>query len=105
MQSIAARRSPASEGLDPRFLASLLRQTPYVGGLILDLLGFFASVVALHRLPLFFVQAAVASSIGVTVLLAVVVLKQHLQRREAVALCGLGAGLLLLAMAARPDPA
>ena len=104
LQSIAAHRSPAGEGFDPRFLASLLRQAPYVAGLTLDLVGFFATVVALRRLPLFFVQAAVASSVGVTVVLAVVVLKQPLQRREVVALAGLGAGLLLLALAARPDP-
>jgi drug/metabolite transporter (DMT)-like permease len=103
LQSIAAHRSPASEGLDPRFLASLLRQTPYVAGLTLDLVGFVASVVALQRLPLFFVQAAVASSVGVTVVLAVVVLKQPLPGREVVALAGLGVGLLLLALAARPD--
>ena len=61
LQSVAARRSAASTGLDPRLLVRLLRQAPYVAGVALDLLGFLASVAALHRLPLFFVAAAVAS--------------------------------------------
>ena len=44
LQSIAARRSPAGEGLDPRLLGSLLRQTPYVAGLTLEVLyGGFAA--------------------------------------------------------------
>lgn len=105
LQSVSARRSAAAAGLDPRLLVRLLGDLPYVAGLSLDLLGFLASVVALHRLPLFFVQAAVASSVGVTVLFAVAVLHTRIERAEGVTLAVMGAGLLLLAVAARPDTA
>jgi drug/metabolite transporter (DMT)-like permease len=105
LQSISARRSAAAEGLDPRLLVRLLGDLPYLAGLSLDLLGFLASVVALHRLPLFFVQAAITSSVGVTVLLSVVVLGTKMHRVEIVALVVMGVGLLLLAVAARPERA
>ena len=105
LQSISARRSPPGTGLDPRLLVRLLGDLPYVAGLSLDLLGFLASLVALHRLPLFFVQAAITSSVGVTVLVAVVFLGTRLRGVEAASLAVLGVGLLLLAVAARPETA
>jgi drug/metabolite transporter (DMT)-like permease len=105
LQSIAARRSAVPSGLDARLLLRLLGQAPYLAGLVLDLLGFLASIAALRKLPLFFVQAAIASSVGVTVALAVVFLGVRLQRRESMALAALGAGLLLLALAARSEQA
>jgi drug/metabolite transporter (DMT)-like permease len=86
-------------------LIRLLSQTPYLAGIGLDLLGFLASIAALRTLPLFFVEATIASSIGVTVLLAVVVLDVRLQRREILALAGLGIGLLLLAVSAKAETA
>ena len=105
LQSISARRSVVGAGLDPRLLVRLLSDLPYVAGLSLDVLGFLASVVALHRLPLFFVQAAVAGSVGVTALVAVAVLGARVQRAEAAALAVMGVGLVLLAVAARPETA
>lgn len=77
----------------------------YAVGLALDAAGFLASAAALHDLPLFLVEAAVASSVGVTALLAVIVLHDRLSRREVVVLCVLGAGLVLLALGARSGPA
>jgi drug/metabolite transporter (DMT)-like permease len=103
LQGVAARRTRGGDSLDPRLLLRLVRQAPYVAGLGLDLAGFALSVVALRTLPLFAVEAAVASSIGVTALLAAAVLHQVPTRREAAALCGVGAGLLLLAASAAPD--
>lgn len=105
LQSVSARRSVVGEGLDPRLLMRLLGDLPYVAGLALDLLGFLASVVALQRLPLFFVQAAIASSVGVTVLFGVVILDTQVHRAEARTLAVMGAGLMLLAVAARPETA
>jgi drug/metabolite transporter (DMT)-like permease len=105
LQAVAARRSTATAGVDPRVLLRLMRQVPYLGGIGLDLLGFLGSVAALHRLPLFFVQAAIASSVGVTVLLAMAFLGVRVRALETAALVGLGVGLLLLALAARPEAA
>lgn len=103
LQSVAARRTPAGDSLDPRLLLRLAKQWRYVAGLGLDLAGFALSVLALRTLPLFAVEAAVASSIGVTALLAAGVLHQRPGRRETAALAAIGAGLLLLAASAAPD--
>jgi drug/metabolite transporter (DMT)-like permease len=105
LQAVAARRVTRSEGLSPGLLVRLGTQLPYVAGLGLDLLGFVASLAALRRLPLFFVQSAIAGSVGVTALVAVVALGTRLQRRETAALAGLGLGLVLLGLAARPEAA
>jgi drug/metabolite transporter (DMT)-like permease len=105
LQSVAARRAPIGDYLDPRLLVRLARQLPYLIGITLDLLGFLASVIALRTLPLFFVQAVVSSSVGVTALLAVAVLHHHLVRSEMIALAALGVGLLLLAVSAQAESA
>jgi drug/metabolite transporter (DMT)-like permease len=78
---------------------------PYALGLILDVLGFVASVAALRTLPLFLVESAVASSVAVTAVLAVLVLDLRLRRAEITALAVIGVGLVLLAVSAEPGPA
>ena len=105
LQSVASRRVAGSAELDPRLLLRLAGQLPYVAGFLLDLLGFAASVLALHTLPLFVVQAAVAASVGVTALVAAWFLGVRLRRVVVGALVGVGAGLSLLALGARPAPA
>jgi hypothetical protein len=102
LQGIAARRADTSSGLDPRLLVRLTRSAPYVSGVALDLAAFVASLVALRTLPLFLVQAAVASSIGVTAVIAAAI-GVRLVRRDVVSLTVLGAGLLLLATSAQPE--
>ncbi|HVV37205.1 MAG TPA: hypothetical protein VHC63_11425 [Acidimicrobiales bacterium] len=105
VQSIAANRSAASGRIDVRVIARLVAQWRYLVGLGLDLTGFVAAVVALRTLPLFVVQAAVASSVGVTAVAARRLLKTRLSHAEARALLALGGGLLLLAATARPEHA
>jgi len=105
LQAVAARRAPIGGNLDPRLLVRLARQLPYLLGITLDLLGFLASVMALRTLPLFFVQAVVSSSVGVTALLAIVVLHHRLGRGQVIALAALGVGLLLLAVSAQAESA
>jgi hypothetical protein len=78
---------------------------PYALGLILDVLGFLASVAALRTLPLFLVESAVASSVAVTAVLAVLVLDLRLRRAEITALVVIGVGLVMLAVSAEPGPA
>jgi drug/metabolite transporter (DMT)-like permease len=105
LQAVAAQRVAATEGFDPRLLVRLGRSVPYLVSLALDGAGFAAVVLALRTLPLFVVQAAVASSVGVTAIVATRWLGVRLGRRERLALWGLGAGLLLLAASARPEAA
>jgi drug/metabolite transporter (DMT)-like permease len=102
LQSVAARGAESGSGLDPRLLVRLARSAPYVSGLALDLTAFVASLVALRTLPLFFVQSAVASSVGVTAVIAAAI-GVRLTGRETASLVVLGAGLLLLASSAQPE--
>src|SRR5919199_412019 len=69
LQAVGARRLE-SGSVDAAFLLRLTRSLPYVTGLALDGAGFVATVVALRVLPLFVVESAVASSVGVTALVA-----------------------------------
>jgi drug/metabolite transporter (DMT)-like permease len=105
LQAVATRRVPAEEGFDPRLLVRLAGSLPYLGGLALDAAGFVAAVLALRTLPLFLVQAAIASSVGVTAVVAAIWLQVRLGRREVAALWVLGLGLLLLAASARAEQA
>jgi drug/metabolite transporter (DMT)-like permease len=91
LQAIGAR-GPATS------VFAVARSLPYVAGIALDLMAFAVSTVALRRLPLFSVQAIVASSVVVTALLASFVLRQRLHRTEAVAIAAVCTGLVLLAL-------
>ena len=102
LQGIAAQRAESSAGLDPRLMVRLARSVPYVSGLSLDAAAFVASLVALRTLPLFLVQSAVASSVGVTAIIAAII-GVRLRGREVASLVVLGAGLLLLATSAQPE--
>lgn len=91
---------PAGASWQRRIVAGRL----FVAGLGLDLLGFVVSIVALRRLPLFLVESAIASSVAVTAVLAVLLLDARLSRIEVSALGVTLAGLVLLAVSARPGP-
>lgn len=72
----------------------------YAVGLIVDGIGFLASIVALQQLPLFLVQAFVASAVAVTAALAVPALGIRLSRNEIAAIGAIAVGLILLAVSA-----
>jgi drug/metabolite transporter (DMT)-like permease len=101
MQAIGARRAGRAAGPDAQLLLRLVRSTPYVIGLLLDGVGFALSLAALRTQPLFTVQAIVASSLAVTALLTVAILRVRLAPLEWSALALVTAGLTLLALAAK----
>jgi drug/metabolite transporter (DMT)-like permease len=103
LQARGVRAGGGGDDLDARLVSRLVRSSQYVAGLLLDALGFALSFAALRTLPLFTVQAIVASSLAVTALLAVTVLGAHLMVREWLALLAVTAGLTLLAASAQPD--
>ena len=105
LEQVGARRAGASEGLDPRLLLRAAKQAVWVAGLSLDGVGFLLAIIALQHLPLFAVQAALASSIAVTAVLAAVFLHTPVTRPQRVPLVAVGMGLLLVAAAASPDHA
>jgi len=103
LQAVGVRRAGAEplEGWWARVWAGRL----YAYGLLLDALGFLASLLALRTLPLFVVESAVASSVAVTAVLAVMVLGVRLSGREVAALVAVGVGLVALAFSAEPGTA
>lgn len=102
LQARAAGRAVTRSAGPLQSLLAILRQGWYLAGVILDLVGFVASVVALHHLPLFVVQAVVSGSVGVTAALAAL-LGVRLGRTEVACLVVLGLGLVLLALSASAE--
>ena len=103
LQAVAARRAHRVEGLDVRLLARLLGSWLYVVGLGLDVVGFGLSLVAVRSLPLFVVQAVLASFLAITAVLGAVFLRMPLSRRDRIALTVVILGLVLVAASATED--
>src|SRR6201985_3830350 len=78
----------ASPGVDPGLLVRMLGQWRFVASLGLDTLGFLAQLVALHRLPLFAVQAMIAANLAVTAVVATWLIGATLHWREWIAVGG-----------------
>lgn len=95
LQAVAVRRS---EGL------RALTQPLYLAGIACDGAAWLASLVALHALPLFTVQAVLAGSLAVTVVLARLALRAALRPVDAAAVGVAVAALVALSFAAAPEP-
>ncbi|WP_240139171.1 hypothetical protein [Streptomyces sp. MUM 178J] len=101
MQAMGARMAAeesSTTGVGTVLLA--LRRWPFVAGLGLDMLGFVAELAALRSVPIFTVEAALASSLAVTAVVAAIVLRIRLRRVEVIAVAAVCCGLALLALAA-----
>jgi drug/metabolite transporter (DMT)-like permease len=87
---------PAAGRVDPGLIIRLLHQWRFVISLVIDMVGFVAQLVALRRLPLFAVQAMVASNLAVIALLAAWLMRARLALLEWLAIAGviIGVGLL-----------
>ncbi|WP_250031327.1 hypothetical protein [Paractinoplanes maris] len=103
LQALAVRRAPAATGLDLRLPARLARSWLYLLGLAVDGLAFLLSLAALRTLPLFVVQAVVASFLAVTAVLGAVVLRMRLRRGDVVGIGVVIAGLVLVGLSAAED--
>jgi drug/metabolite transporter (DMT)-like permease len=111
MQAIAVRAAShksaenSSGGVDPGLVVRLLHQWRFVVSICLDALGFVAQLIALQRLPLFAVQAFVASNLAVTAVVASWVIGVTLSWREWAAVLGVVAGVGLLGASAGAEGA
>ncbi|NJC73300.1 hypothetical protein HC031_26790 [Planosporangium thailandense] len=99
LQAVAARSTRQTRDVDPRLLLRLLGRAPFVGGVLLDGAGFAGQFLALRVMPVFLVQAAIASNLAVTALAAVPMLAARLRAREWAAVGTVCAGLAMLALA------
>lgn len=106
----ASRRSMAQvaragEGVDAGLLVRMARQGLFLASIAIDLVGFIAQLIALRRLPLFAVQAIMASNLAVTAVCAAWLMKARLAIREWLAVAGVVAGVSLLGLSAGPEGA
>ena len=100
LQAVGARRTADAGGLDPRLLVRLVGQGPFVVGSVLDIAGFVLALVALHSLPLYVVQATIASNLAVSAVLAARVMHASLSGQEWAAVGAASIGLALLGLSA-----
>ena len=102
MQALSARSvsSGGAARIDPRLVVRMLSQWRFIASLGLDFLGFVCQLVALRRLPLFVVQAAIAASLAVTAVSAAWLIHERLAPREWVAVAGVCAGIAMLGTSA-----
>jgi drug/metabolite transporter (DMT)-like permease len=118
MQAVAARAAShrpapgtagpagaAPPGVDPGLLVRMLGQWRFVASLGLDTLGFLGQLIALHRLPLFAVQAMIAANLAVTAVVATWLIGAVLRWREWIAVGGVVTGVGLLGSSAGPEGA
>ena len=105
LQASAVSRLPTADSVSAGFVVRLARSPRYLLALVLVACGFGLSILALRTLPLFVVQAGRASSLGITAVLSVLVLRVRLRRPEVVAVLAIGAGLVVVALTAGPQAA
>ena len=96
---------PAAGRVDPGLLVRLLRQWRFLASLGIDIVGFLAQLVALHRLPLFAVQAVIACNLAVIAVLAAWLMRARLSWREWLAVSGVVVGVGLLGSSAGAEGA
>ncbi len=91
--------------VDPGLVVRMLHQWPFIASLGLDLIGFFAQLVALRQLPLFAAQAIIAGNLAVTAVFAAWLMRLELAWREWLAVGGVILGVGLLGASAGPHAA
>jgi drug/metabolite transporter (DMT)-like permease len=92
----------SERSVDPHLFVRLVRHPGFLVAVALNLVGFALHLVALRALPLFLAQVAIAASVAVTAILAVVVLHVRLGVAGWVAVGAVCAGLALVAGSAGP---
>jgi drug/metabolite transporter (DMT)-like permease len=105
LQKISADKEHKVKSLDIRLLWRLLHDLPYISGVVLDILGWLLTLYAVRYLPLFLVEAVIASNIIITALIERVFRRQNLQTKSYLAICLIIIGLVTLAVASSPERA
>ena len=98
----AAKRRPVTGRGGKRAAFRVTVSVGYLAGMAVSVVAWVFSLIALHRLPLFAVQAIAASSIGVVVLITSVITHRKPSRREGILLAALAFALIVLAVSAAP---
>jgi len=105
LQKMSADKEKTIRSMDARLLWRLFQDKPYIGGVALDLLGWGLTIYAVQYLPLFLVEAIIATSIVITALIERFVWRRVLRPRVYLAIGLIITGLIPLMLAASPEKA
>jgi drug/metabolite transporter (DMT)-like permease len=105
LQKVSADREQKVTGLDAGLMVKLFQDVPYLAGIILDILGWMLTFIAVRHLPLFLVESIIAANIAVTALIERVVLHKPLPGTSYITIGFMFVGLILVAVSAAPDTA
>lgn len=103
LQKISADKAARATTMDAGLLFRLIKDWPYFIGIVLDLVCWVLSLVAVHNLALFVVQPILAFAVVATVLVERLVFHHKLSRQTIIALTFLILGLVLLGITAAPE--
>lgn len=103
LQKISSDKASAIRKYDLGIFVRLLRQMPYVLGILLDLFAGIFTLIAVHTLPLFVVQAIIASCVVLTAFLERVFLRHTLRMQTYYATAIVLVGLVCLAAASHSE--
>ena len=98
LEKTGASKHELSRTVHPRLLWKLRKNRLYVIGIILDLLAWILTLIAVHNLPLFLVQPIIACSIIVTLLIEHYVFRHKISPKFSLSIGFILLGLILLAV-------
>ena len=103
LQKISADRIDKANSLAPLVFLKLLRDWPYLTGILLDLVSWALTLFAVHNLALFVVQPILALTVVATILVESFVFHNRLSKRTITSLAAIVAGLALLGLSASSE--
>ncbi|HVR04646.1 MAG TPA: hypothetical protein VMS02_01305, partial [Solirubrobacteraceae bacterium] len=103
LQALDARLTHDDEYLRPGLMARLIKQSRWLFGTGLSMLGWPLQLLALSLAPLVLVQPAMASGLLVLLLVGERLLGERAGRRERVAVCAIVLGVIGAALCAPPN--
>jgi drug/metabolite transporter (DMT)-like permease len=105
LQKVSADKQKNVSTLDVSLLWRLLQDTPYIVGIALDLLGWLLTLVAVHFLPLFLVEAIIAFGIVVTAIIERLFRKQKISTKSYLNIGLIVIGLIILIITSNTNQA
>lgn len=103
LQKVSSNKVTTLKSYNVGIFLHLLKQLPYIAGILFDLLAGLLTLVAVKTLPLFVVQSVIASCVVMTAILEHVFLKRQLKLQTYIASIVVLIGLGCLALASHSE--
>jgi hypothetical protein len=103
LEQVAAKRQENIDSLHPIHIVKLIKQTPYVLGIVLDLVGWALFLITARTLPLFLTLSFVVLSLVVTAIIARIFLSIQISYKEKFAMALIVISIVVLGIIAQPS--